>query len=134
MPRSLKGRKSTRHAGLSSFITNHSSFNNQMIASFKKYTLNFRQASGTSRGVYTTRDSWFIFLSDGTYTGIGECAPLPDLSVESLYKMSSKLLQVCEEIDYFCALPEELHAWPSIVFGLETALLDLKNGGQQQIY
>jgi len=103
-------------------------------ASYKKYTLNFRQASGTSRGVYTTRDSWFLFLSDGTGTGIGECAPLPGLSVESLYKMSSKLLQVCEEIDYFCALPEELYAWPSIVFGLETALLDLKNGGQQQIY
>jgi len=105
-----------------------------MIASYRKYTLNFRQASGTSRGVYTTRDSWFIFLSNGTYTGIGECAPLPDLSVESLYKMNSKLLKVCEEINYFCALPEELHAWPSILFGLETALLDLKNGGKQQIY
>ena len=105
-----------------------------MKASFKKYTLNFRQASGTSRGVYTTRDSWFLFLSDGTGTGIGECAPLPELSVESLYKMNSKLLQVCEEIDYFCALPEELHAWPSILFGLETALLDLKNNGQQLLY
>ena len=105
-----------------------------MKASYKKYTLNFRQASGTSRGVYTTRDSWFLFLSDGTGTGIGECAPLPDLSVESLYKMNSKLLQVCEEIDYFCALPEELHAWPSILFGLETALLDLKNNGQQLLY
>jgi o-succinylbenzoate synthase len=103
-------------------------------ASYKKYTLNFRQASGTSRGVYTTRDSWFLFLSDGTGTGIGECAPLPELSVESLYKMNSKLLQVCEEIDYFCALPEELHAWPSILFGLETALLDLKNNGQQLLY
>ena len=105
-----------------------------MKASYKKYTLNFRQASGTSRGVYTTRDSWFLFLSDGTGTGIGECAPLPELSVESLYKMNSKLLQVCEEIDYFCALPEELHAWPSILFGLETALLDLKNNGQQLLY
>jgi hypothetical protein len=36
-----------------------------MNAHFQKYTLNFKQASGTSRGVYTTRDSWFIFLSDG---------------------------------------------------------------------
>lgn len=46
-----------------------------MKAHFKKYTLNFKQASGTSRGVYTTRDVWFIFISDGTNTGIGECAP-----------------------------------------------------------
>jgi len=105
-----------------------------MKASFKKYTLHFKQASGTSRGVYTTRDSWFIFLNDGTHTGIGECAPLPDLSVDDLKKMSTKLLQVCEEIGYFIQFAEELRTWPSIRFGLETALLDLKNGGQQQLF
>ena len=105
-----------------------------MKASFKKYTLHFKQASGTSRGVYTTRDSWFIFLNDGTHTGIGECAPLPDLSVDDLRKMSTKLLQVCEEIGYFIQFAEELRTWPSIRFGLETALLDLKNGGQQQLF
>ena len=105
-----------------------------MRASFKKYTLQFKQASGTSRGVYTTRDSWFIFLSDGTNTGIGECAPLPDLSIEPLKKMGIKLLQICEQIDYFCQFPEELKSWPSIRFGLETALLDLRNGGQRQLF
>ncbi|HZL10463.1 MAG TPA: o-succinylbenzoate synthase [Prolixibacteraceae bacterium] len=105
-----------------------------MKATFKRYTLKFKQASGTSRGVYTSRDSWFIFLTDGTNTGIGECAPLPDLSVEDLYKMSWKLLQVCQEIDFFIQLPEELHAWPSIRFGLETALLDLANGGKQILF
>lgn len=105
-----------------------------MKASFKKYTLQFKQASGTSRGVYTTRDSWFIFLNDGINTGIGECAPLPDLSIESPRKMSVKLLQVCEEISYFSQFPEELRAWPSIRFGLETALADLRNGGQQILF
>ena len=105
-----------------------------MKATFKKYTLRFKQASGTSRGVYTTRDSWFIFLSDGTNTGIGECAPLPDLSIEPLKKMGAKLLQICEQIDYFCQFPEELKTWPSIRFGLETALLDLRTGGQQQLF
>lgn len=105
-----------------------------MKASFKKYTLNFKQASGTSRGVYTTRDSWFIFLNDGKTTGIGECAPLPDLSIDSIPKMNSRLLRVCEEIDYFIQSPEELREWPSIQFGLETALLDLKNGGQQELF
>jgi len=104
-----------------------------MKASFKKYTLQFKQASGTSRGVYTTRDSWFIFLNDGINTGIGECAPLPDLSIESPKKMSAKLLQVCEEISYFSQFPEELRAWPSIRFGLETALADLRNGGRARL-
>lgn len=105
-----------------------------MKARFKKYALNFRQASGTSRGVYTTRDSWFIFLTDGTNTGIGECAPLPRLSIETPEKMSAKLLQVCEEIEYFSQFPEELQSWPSIRFGLETAILDLKNGGLRILF
>lgn len=105
-----------------------------MKASFQKYTLNFRQASGTSRGVYTTRDTWFIFLMDGTITGIGECAPLPDLSIESPNKMNAKLLQVCDQIGYFISSPEELRSWPSIQFGLETALLDLKNGGKRELF
>ncbi len=105
-----------------------------MKAHFKKYRLNFKQASGTSRGVYTARDSWFIFLSDGINTGIGECAPLPDLSIESLKKMNSKLLQVCDQIDYFSQFPEELQSWPSILFGLETALFDLRNGGNRILF
>jgi o-succinylbenzoate synthase len=105
-----------------------------MKAHFKKYILNFKQVSGTSRGVYTTREVWYIFITDGTNTGIGECAPLPNLSLESPAKMSSKLLQVCEEINYFSQFPDELQNWPSIRFGLETALLDLRNGGQQLLF
>jgi len=105
-----------------------------MKARFKKYTLNFKLPSGTSRGVYTTRDVWFIFLTEGTTTGIGECAPLPNLSIENPKEMSAKLLQVCENIAVFKYLPEELNNWPSIRFGIETALLDLKNGGQQILY
>jgi o-succinylbenzoate synthase len=105
-----------------------------MKASFKKYTLQFKQPSGTSRGVYTTRDVWYIFLNDGPHTGIGECAPLPNLSIESPGQMSRKLLQVCEEINYFIQLPEDLNLWPSIRFGLETALLDLNSGGKQILY
>lgn len=105
-----------------------------MRASFQKYTLLFKQASGTSRGVYVARDTWFIFISDGTNTGIGECAPLPDLSLEHLKKMSIKLLQVCEQIDYFRANPDELNNWPSIRFGIETAMLDLRSGGTKELF
>jgi len=105
-----------------------------MRASFQKYTLQFKQASGTSRGVYVTRDTWFIFISDGTNTGIGECAPLPDLSLEHLKKMSAKLLQVCEQIDYFSANPDELNNWPSIRFGIETAMLDLRSGETKELF
>ena len=105
-----------------------------MKAYFKKHTLHFRQPSGTSRGVYTTREVWYILLSDGSITGVGECAPLPNLSIECPKEMSAKLLQVCEQIGYFIQFPEELKNWPSIRFGLETALLDVRNGGQQILF
>jgi o-succinylbenzoate synthase len=106
----------------------------KMKASFQKYTLNFKQASGTSRGVYTTRDSWFIFLSNGHENGIGECAPLPGLSIEKTEMMDAKLQQVCKEIDHFIFAPDELLDWPSIQFGIETALLDIKNGGKRILF
>lgn len=105
-----------------------------MKAYFKKYTLQFRQPSGTSRGVYTTREVWYILLTGDTVTGIGECAPLPNLSIDRPREMSAKLLQVCEQIDYFSEFPQELRNWPSIRFGLETALLDLRNGGHQLLF
>ncbi|HEY3388305.1 MAG TPA: o-succinylbenzoate synthase, partial [Prolixibacteraceae bacterium] len=105
-----------------------------MKARFKKYILNFRQASGTSRGVYTSREVWYLFLTDGINTGIGECAPLTNLSVESPETMSIKLQQVCDNIADFSRLPDELINRPSIRFGLETAMLDLQNGGQQILF
>ena len=47
-----------------------------------KKQLHFKQPAGTSRGVYTTRDVWYILLTDtgSRHYGVGECAPLPALS------------------------------------------------------
>lgn len=49
-------------------------------------TLVFKQPAGTSRGVYTERRVWYIIIY-GThegrrFTGVGECAPLFDLSCD----------------------------------------------------
>ena len=45
----------------------------------------FKQPAGTSRGVYTTRRSWFVTLTDSNgYRGVGECAPLPNLSCDDI--------------------------------------------------
>ena len=91
--------------------------------------LHFKQPAGTSRGVYTTRKSWFVELTDGERTGIGECAPLPDLSCDVSPKYGEILDKVCAdfcqtgEIDF-----EALRAYPSMLFGLETALLNLQRG------
>ena len=105
-----------------------------MKACFNKYTLNFKQASATSRGVYLNREIWLLVLTSGEVTGIGECAPLPGLSLETPNDMSRLLQQVCDNIEYFITFPEELHRWPAIRFGLETALLDLQSGGRQVLF
>lgn len=92
--------------------------------------LHFKQPAGTSRGVYTERKSWFVHLTDGERTGLGECAPLPDLSCDAMpddaYR--ERLDKACQdlcaagEIDY-----DSLRDYPSMLFGLETALLGVKS-------
>ena len=91
----------------------------------EKRTLHFKQPAGTSRGVYTTRKIWLVELSDGERQGVGECAPLPDLSCDAIEdgryeEILSRFCQrLCEtgEIDY-----EAMRDCPSMLFGLETAL------------
>ena len=91
--------------------------------------LHFKQPAGTSRGVYLTRKIWLIKLVDGDKTGVGECTPLPDLSCDAMgdEAYASILNKVCEdyctsgEIDY-----DALRDYPSMLFGLETAVLDLQ--------
>jgi len=91
--------------------------------------LHFKQPAGTSRGVYTERKIWLIHLSDGQHEGVGECAPLPDLSCDTGPDYATILNKVCAdfcqrgEIDY-----EALRPFPSMLFGLETALLNLERG------
>lgn len=107
-------------------------------AKFKKYSLNFKRPAGTSRGVYTTRDSWIISLWDSENPQIkayGECAPLPDLSCDFDVHYENKVKEVCERIeDFFYWIDDGLVNYPSILFGLETALIDFQNGAKQQLY
>lgn len=94
-------------------------------------TLHFKQPAGTSRGVYTTRKIWLIHLYDGNREGLGECAPLPDLSCDAMAdeQYEAKLRHFCEEL---CCVGEidvdSLLDYPSMRFGLETALLNLQRG------
>ena len=93
--------------------------------------LHFKQPAGTSRGVYTTRKIWLISLSDGQREGVGECAPLPDLSCDALpdEEYEARLSQFCASLCQSGALDvDALRDYPSMLFGLETALLNLQNG------
>lgn len=93
--------------------------------------LHFKQPAGTSRGVYTERRSWFISINDGKRTGIGECAPLPLLSCDDIPDYADVLRSFCDQVEQTGDIPyEAMRDYPSMLFGLETALLNLRNGNQ----
>ena len=93
-----------------------------------KRILHFKQPAGTSRGVYMTRKIWLVTLSDGEHQGVGECAPLPDLSCDALpdETYETKLHHFCQNLCQTGELDTDaLRDYPSMLFGLETALLSL---------
>ncbi len=115
-------------------------------ASFTKKVFHFNFTARTSRGRMNDRTSWFIKIWDEMNPeifGLGECAPLPGLSIDAkpefeevlknvLVKASSLKLNASTLLkDAAACVPS---GYPSIVFGLEMAALDLRNGGKRLIF
>ncbi|MGI0106196.1 o-succinylbenzoate synthase [Salinimicrobium sp. WS361] len=97
-----------------------------MQANYYKYILNFKRPSGTSRGVLTQKETWFIILKQNGKTGIGECGILRSLSYDDRPGYEEKLKWVCENIQLGeNRLWEELREFPSIQFGVEMAFRSL---------
>ncbi len=85
----------------------------------------FKKPAGTSRGVYTTRKSWYILFVDKkdiNHVGYGECAPLPDLSCDAFPDYEERLKQFAEVFNLQKGIDwESLKSYPSMLFGFETA-------------
>ena len=99
-----------------------------MKATFQKYTLQFKRPAGTSRGVLTEKPTWLLTIEHNGRYGVGECSPLPGLSIDDLSDYErSKLLWTCTHISLGKeALWEQLKGYPSIQFGVEQAFLSLE--------
>ena len=102
--------------------------------------LHFLQPTGTSRGVYNPRLSFYLKLTSDkqpNVVGVGECATLPDLSCDAmpLNEYERKLRTFCDEyertgvIDY-----EAMRAYPSMLFGLETAVAQFNAKGSLNFF
>ena len=102
--------------------------------------LHFLQPAGTSRGVYNTRLSFYLKLTSDEQpdvVGVGECATLPDLSCDAMppNEDERKLRTFCDEyertgvIDY-----EAMRAYPSMLFGLETAVAQFNAKGSLNFF
>lgn len=101
-------------------------------------TLHFKQPAGTSRGVYTTRLSYYLTITDDDRPGIkgvGECATLPDLSCDAVPEYFKILSDICRMVEQTGNIPYEmLRPYPSILFGLETAFAQLEANGSTRLY
>lgn len=109
----------------------------------------FKRPSGTSRGVMTVKNSWFISLSLNTINATGEFSIIEGLSpdFENFEEYETKLklvlsdLKSLKESNWSCSSIEDWFAknqlyqkWqnePSILFGIEMLVLDYLNGGNQ---
>ncbi|MDT0295454.1 o-succinylbenzoate synthase [Mesonia ostreae] len=99
-----------------------------MKARYQKLNLNFKRPSGTSRGVLTTKETWYLILEKEGKRGIGECGILRGLSIDDRPDYEQKLQWLCEHIHKNPAfLFTELKEYPSIIFGLEMALKSLES-------
>lgn len=104
-----------------------------MKASYAHYTLHFRQPAGTSRGVLTDKETYFLKLEDEDMPGVfglGECAVFRGLSADDVPAYEDKLRELCANIS--ADKETDLHEFPSIRFGLETAINDFANGCRRQ--
>jgi o-succinylbenzoate synthase len=117
-------------------------------ATWHKHTLNFRFEAGTSRGVYTEKDTYFIKIFDESNPqvfGLGECGILKDLSIDDLPNFEEILEDTCQTVNN---LDLEVFPWnlniiinqlidsdlPAVRFGFETALLDFMNGCKRVLF
>ena len=90
------------------------------------YKLHFKQPAGTSRGVYQEHQIWYVVFQDDedpAHFGIGECAPLHDLSCDFDAGYADRLAAFSRIIEKEQqVMTELLREHPSILFGMETAM------------
>jgi len=104
-------------------------------ATYFKYILDFKIPSGTSRGVLTQKETWFIILEKEGKKGIGECGILRTLSIDDRPDYEEKLNWACENIQLGIEkLWDELIEFPSIQFGLEMAFQSLQSSNPFELF
>jgi o-succinylbenzoate synthase len=113
--------------------------------SFSQRVLRFNFPARTSRGAITEHVAWYLQLSNATQAeavGIGEAAPLAGLSPDFGPALGPAVQQLCDRFnaahfESFTAAEASVFVgaeWPALIFALETAALDLANGGRRQLY
>ncbi|AQX05128.1 o-succinylbenzoate synthase [Elizabethkingia meningoseptica] len=100
-----------------------------MQAEYQRHQLIFKRPGGTSRGVLTEKETYFLYIRNGEKKGTGECGIFRGLSYDDVSDYEEKLQWLCDHInDDYEALKQQLLHYPSIWFGYEQAMQNLKYG------
>lgn len=98
-----------------------------MQINLSQKTLHFKKPAKTSRGEYTEHHYIAISIMDekGQRIGLGECAPLPDLSCDRdayirMSDVADLINKALKSEDY----AEFLRPYPALLFALESAMYD----------
>ncbi len=103
-------------------------------ADYSHRFLKFREVAITSRQKMTEKETFFIKIYDDLNPerfGVGECALFRGLSSDDTPEYEQYLADICRNIN---RLDMTGIKQSSIRFGVETALLDLTNGGNRMIF
>ncbi|MBF9220986.1 o-succinylbenzoate synthase [Hymenobacter ruricola] len=112
---------------------------------FSQRALRFNFPARTSRGALAEHVAWYLHLADDAQpqaVGLGEAAPLAGLSPDYGPDFPAAVAGLCERFNagaFATFAVADAPAFvglglPSLVFALETALLDLARGGRRQLY
>ena len=105
-------------------------------ASYISHSLVFKRPAGTSRGDLHEKNCWYMVLTgEGGVKGLGEVSFIPGLSVEDPHELDIQIDHVCKLISRGELHPgAKLHNLPGVGFALETAWLDMNQGGNRLLY
>lgn len=98
------------------------------------HKLQFKRPAGTSRGVLNHRRVWYLVLEKEGRVGVGECAPLPGLSAETIPEVEQALESLIADPDGFCDRAARQSIPASVQFAVETALRDMEQAGTQILF
>ena len=107
---------------------------NRICARWSRYRLIFKETAITSRDSLTYKDTYFVHVwsvDRPEVRGVGECALFRGLSADDFPEYEAELDRICRHID---TIDVSVIPYSSIKFGIETALLDLTNGGDRKIF
>ncbi len=107
-----------------------------MMFSYYAFKIPFKTPFRISNQTITTRNGILLVFDAGDFLAYGEVAPLPGFSKESLEQVLSVLVENqrtleaafrSDEAEQLISILDGIHNFPSISFGLDTLLLDLRS-------